>query len=36
LLNGQLTLTAITAGIAIYYAFGAVHALSHGHGKTLG
>ena len=35
LLNGQLTPTAITAGIAIAYAFGAVHALSPGHGKTL-
>lgn len=35
LLNGQLTPTAIAAGIAIAYAFGAVHALAPGHGKTL-
>ncbi|MEM6839699.1 MAG: sulfite exporter TauE/SafE family protein [Cyanobacteria bacterium P01_C01_bin.120] len=35
LLNGQLTPATITAGIAIAYAFGAVHALSPGHGKTL-
>ena len=35
LLNGQFTPTAIVAGIAIAYAFGAVHALSPGHGKTL-
>ncbi|MGD1927725.1 MAG: nickel/cobalt transporter [Leptolyngbyaceae cyanobacterium] len=35
LLNGQLTPVAIAAGIAIAYAFGAVHALSPGHGKTL-
>ena len=35
LLNGQLTPMAIAAGIAIAYAFGAVHALSPGHGKTL-
>ena len=35
LLNGQLTPTAIAAGIAIAYGFGAVHALSPGHGKTL-
>ncbi|MEM6437223.1 MAG: sulfite exporter TauE/SafE family protein, partial [Cyanobacteria bacterium P01_D01_bin.115] len=35
LLDGQLTPTAIAAGIAIAYAFGAVHALSPGHGKTL-
>ncbi|MEO1403042.1 MAG: hypothetical protein AAFV72_17585 [Cyanobacteria bacterium J06635_1] len=35
LLDGQLTSAAIAAGIAIAYAFGAVHALSPGHGKTL-
>ena len=35
LLNGQFTPTAIAAGIAIAYIFGAVHALSPGHGKTL-
>ena len=35
LLNGQFTPTAIAAGIAIAYAFGAVHALSPDHGKTL-
>ena len=35
LLNGQFTPTAIAAGIAIAYGFGAVHALSPGHGKTL-
>ncbi|MEM6593111.1 MAG: sulfite exporter TauE/SafE family protein [Cyanobacteria bacterium P01_D01_bin.71] len=35
LLNGQLTPTAIAAGIVIAYSFGAVHALSPGHGKTL-
>ncbi|MEM9004931.1 MAG: sulfite exporter TauE/SafE family protein [Cyanobacteria bacterium P01_F01_bin.86] len=35
LLDGQLTPTAIAAGIAIAYAFGAVHALAPGHGKTL-
>ncbi len=35
LLNGQFTPTAIAAGMAIAYAFGAVHALSPGHGKTL-
>ena len=35
LLNGQLTATTIAAGMAIAYAFGAVHALSPGHGKTL-
>ncbi|MEM9008756.1 MAG: sulfite exporter TauE/SafE family protein [Cyanobacteria bacterium P01_F01_bin.86] len=35
LLNGQFTPAAIAAGIAIAYAFGAVHALSPGHGKTL-
>lgn len=35
LLNGQLTPAAITAGLAIAYGFGAVHALSPGHGKTL-
>ena len=35
LLNGQLTPMAIAAGIAIAYVFGAMHALSPGHGKTL-
>ncbi|MEO0539120.1 MAG: sulfite exporter TauE/SafE family protein [Cyanobacteria bacterium P01_A01_bin.123] len=35
LLNGQLTPVAIATGIAIAYVFGAVHALSPGHGKTL-
>ncbi|NET39548.1 MAG: high frequency lysogenization protein HflD [Cyanothece sp. SIO1E1] len=35
LLNGQFTPTAIAAGVAIAYVFGAVHALSPGHGKTL-
>ena len=35
LLNGQLTPIAIATGIAIAYFFGAVHALSPGHGKTL-
>ena len=35
LLNGQFTPTAIATGIAIAYVFGAVHALSPGHGKTL-
>ena len=35
LLNGQLTPIAIATGIAIAYAFGAIHALSPGHGKTL-
>ena len=35
LLNGQLTPSAIAAGIAIAYIFGAVHALAPGHGKTL-
>ncbi|MEO1510255.1 MAG: sulfite exporter TauE/SafE family protein [Cyanobacteria bacterium J06633_23] len=35
LLNGQLTPVAIATGIAIAYAFGAIHALSPGHGKTL-
>ena len=35
LLNAQLTPIAIAAGIAIAYVFGAVHALSPGHGKTL-
>ena len=35
LLNGQFTPTAIAAGIAIAYVFGAMHALSPGHGKTL-
>ena len=35
LLDGQLTPMAIAAGIAIAYVFGAVHALSPGHGKTL-
>ncbi|ESA35763.1 high-affinity nickel-transporter [Leptolyngbya sp. Heron Island J] len=35
LLNGQLTPIAIATGIAIAYVFGAVHALSPGHGKTL-
>ncbi|MEM9768465.1 MAG: hypothetical protein AAF892_11390 [Cyanobacteria bacterium P01_D01_bin.71] len=35
LLDGQLTSAAIAARIAIAYAFGAVHALSPGHGKTL-
>ncbi|MEM9118466.1 MAG: sulfite exporter TauE/SafE family protein [Cyanobacteria bacterium P01_F01_bin.56] len=35
LLNGQFTPTGIAAGIAIAYVFGAVHALSPGHGKTL-
>ncbi len=35
LLSRQPTPTAIAAGIAIAYAFGAVHALSPGHGKTL-
>lgn len=35
LLDGQLTPTAIAAGIAITYVLGAVHALSSGHGKTL-
>ncbi len=35
LLNGQFTPTAIAAGITIAYIFGAVHALSPGHGKTL-
>ncbi len=35
LLDGQLTPVAIATGIAIAYVFGAVHALSPGHGKTL-
>ncbi|NET47984.1 MAG: high frequency lysogenization protein HflD [Merismopedia sp. SIO2A8] len=35
LLNGQLTPIAIATGIAIAYVFGAVHALSPDHGKTL-
>jgi ABC-type nickel/cobalt efflux system permease component RcnA len=35
LLNGQLTPAAITTGLAIASSFGAVHALSPGHGKTL-
>ena len=35
LMNGQLTPIAIATGIVIAYAFGAVHALSPGHGKTL-
>jgi nickel/cobalt exporter len=35
LLNGQLTPAEIAAGIAIAFGFGAVHALSPGHGKTL-
>ena len=35
LLTGQLTPSAIAAGIAIAYIFGAVHALAPGHGKTL-
>ena len=35
LLNGQFSPAAIAAGIAISYVFGAVHALSPGHGKTL-
>ncbi|MEO1522241.1 MAG: sulfite exporter TauE/SafE family protein [Cyanobacteria bacterium J06633_2] len=35
LLNGQFTPTAIATGIVIAYVFGAVHALSPGHGKTL-
>ena len=35
LLDGQLTLAAIATGIVIAYVFGAVHALSPGHGKTL-
>jgi ABC-type nickel/cobalt efflux system permease component RcnA len=35
LLNGQLTPAAIAAGIGVAYGFGAVHALSPGHGKTL-
>ena len=35
LLDGQLTPAAIATGIAIAYVFGAVHALSPGHGKTL-
>ncbi|MEO0538868.1 MAG: sulfite exporter TauE/SafE family protein [Cyanobacteria bacterium P01_A01_bin.123] len=35
LLNGQFTPMAIAAGIAIAYVFGAAHALSPGHGKTL-
>ncbi|MEO0647674.1 MAG: sulfite exporter TauE/SafE family protein [Cyanobacteria bacterium J06650_10] len=35
LLDGQLTPIAIAAGIAIAYAFGAVHALAPGHGKIL-
>ncbi|MEM8614158.1 MAG: sulfite exporter TauE/SafE family protein [Cyanobacteria bacterium P01_H01_bin.105] len=35
LLDGQLTPVAIATGIAIAYAFGAIHALSPGHGKTL-
>ena len=35
LLNGQLTPIAIATGIVIAYVFGAVHALSPGHGKTL-
>ncbi len=35
LLNGQFTPAAFAAGIALAYVFGAVHALSPGHGKTL-
>jgi nickel/cobalt exporter len=35
LLSGQLTPTEIAIGIAIAFGFGAVHALSPGHGKTL-
>ena len=35
LLDGQLTPIAIATGIVIAYVFGAVHALSPGHGKTL-
>ncbi|NET38722.1 MAG: high frequency lysogenization protein HflD [Cyanothece sp. SIO1E1] len=35
LLDGQLTPIAIATGIVIAYAFGAIHALSPGHGKTL-
>ena len=35
LLNGQLTPIAIATGIVIAYIFGAIHALSPGHGKTL-
>lgn len=35
LLDGQLTPVAIATGIVIAYAFGAIHALSPGHGKTL-
>ncbi|MGD1904802.1 MAG: sulfite exporter TauE/SafE family protein [Leptolyngbyaceae cyanobacterium] len=35
LLDGQFTPAAIATGIAIAYGFGAVHALSPGHGKTL-
>ena len=35
LLNGQFSPMAIAAGIAIAIGFGAVHALSPGHGKTL-
>ena len=35
LLDGRLTPAAIATGIVIAYAFGAIHALSPGHGKTL-
>ena len=35
LLNEQFTPIAIAAGIAIAYVFGAMHALSPGHGKAL-
>ncbi|MEO1181743.1 MAG: sulfite exporter TauE/SafE family protein [Cyanobacteria bacterium J06636_28] len=35
MLDGQLTPGAIATGIIIAYIFGAIHALSPGHGKTL-
>ena len=35
LLDGQLTPMVIATGIVIAYTFGAIHALSPGHGKTL-
>ncbi|MGP1387836.1 MAG: HoxN/HupN/NixA family nickel/cobalt transporter [Thainema sp.] len=35
LLNGQFTPMAIAAGVTAAFGFGAVHALSPGHGKTL-
>ena len=35
LLDGQLPPSAVAAGMAIAYVFGAVHALAPGHGKTL-